>query len=99
MQQSTTHLWSKLKNKTIYHTFVTVQKSNRNIVVRGKIDNPNALIWQLFSWLRTGNSIKGGGVKLVFRAQMKWCSHASVFYVCVKCQPQSSTVVVDNTES
>jgi len=52
--------------KQTYHTFATIQKANIKIVERDKIDTSNTEIHDrsLF-WLRTGTSIKSGGVKLV----------------------------------
>jgi len=56
---------NKMKDKK-YHTYVTVPKSNRKIVERGKLDTPDTKIHDhSLSWLDTGTSIERGGVKLV----------------------------------
>jgi hypothetical protein len=54
-----------MKNKE-YHTYVTVSKSNRKLVERGKLDTPDTQIHNhsLFC-LDTGTSIENGGVKLM----------------------------------
>ena len=47
-----------------YHSVETVSKSNRKIGERSKIDTPNPQIHaRSFSSLRTGTSIKSGGVE------------------------------------
>jgi hypothetical protein len=46
------------------HIVGKIQKSNRKIAERCKIDTPNH-IYMVAHFLDTGTSIKGGGVKLV----------------------------------
>ena len=49
-----------------YRTVGTIPKSKRKFVERGKIDTPNTQIHDhSHSWLGTGTSIKGGGIKHV----------------------------------
>ena len=62
--------WNKMKNKKIPHVG-TVQKVNRKIVERDKIDTPNTQIHdRSFFWLGTGTSIKKSGrVKLMLWSQ------------------------------
>ena len=42
-----------------------------------------------FSWLGTGTSIKNGSAES--QLLVKLCSHASVFNMCIKCQPSHVT--------
>jgi Cu/Ag efflux pump CusA len=59
-----------MKNKK-YHTVRTVSKSNRKIVERRIIYNPNTQIYNcLLSWLVTSTSIKSGGVRPILCAQI-----------------------------
>jgi hypothetical protein len=51
---SSDYQYFKMKRKK-YHTVETVPKSNRKIVKRGKINNPNTHIHdRSLSWLSTG---------------------------------------------
>ena len=57
-----------MKNRK-YYIVRTVSKYNRKIVGRGDVHNPDTHIHYLsLSWLVTGTSVKGGGVKLVLGA-------------------------------
>ena len=52
----------KIKKKQKYHTVGTIQKSERKIVERDKIDSPNTQIHECsLSWLATGTSMKKNG--------------------------------------
>jgi hypothetical protein len=52
----------------------TIPKSNMITVERDKIDAPNTKVHGIsLSWLGTGTSIKGGGVKLVVMQVLSTC--------------------------
>jgi hypothetical protein len=61
--------------------------SNRNITERGQNDISNTQIHDRYTFrIGTGTSIKSGGIKVVLRAQthlVKWCGHATVFFMWV----------------
>jgi hypothetical protein len=63
-----------------YHSVETVSKSNRKIGERGKIDTPNPQIHDRpFSSLRTGTSIKSGGVEIFFKANYPEVNSCPIF--------------------
>jgi hypothetical protein len=61
---NTVHSNKMKKHNINAHIVGKIQKSNRKIAERCKIDTPNH-IYMVAHFLDTGTSIKGGGVKLV----------------------------------
>ena len=65
----TLRYFDEVENKK-YYNVEKVLKSNRKIVEKDEIDTVNTQIHaRTVTWLRTGISIKSGGVKLVVCAQ------------------------------
>lgn len=59
--------WWNINEKKRYHTVLPIQKSDRKIVVRDKLDYPNTYIHSSsLSWLGIGTgTINSGEVELV----------------------------------
>ena len=80
-------VYYKMKNKK-YHSVESVQKSDWNIVERGKNETPNTYIHdRSLSWLGTDTSIVSGCVKLVLWTQT--ASHSEMLWL-GKCFPHES---------
>ena len=75
-----------------YHTVGTPLKSNNKIVERDQINTHSTQVHdRSLSCLGTSISIKSGGLNKFYRVKppllVKWCGHARIFHMWVKCQP------------
>ena len=69
------------EKQTIPHSTWTVPKSNRTIIERGKIDNPNTQIHY-----RRFNKEWQGWTSYMCLLLVKWCRHVGVMLLWVICQ-------------